>query len=291
MLDRLRALRWLAPPDLGERRTALAAATARAVGWLTIAFGLAWLTACALFLGLPPTRLAACLGAVAVGAGVVALAGRRQVRMAGLLAAVGTFALVTLGTTRAEHVLAPQNLSFFAVVTVAGLTLGGRAGVAAALACILVLMARWGGSQAQPAPPIDPIVAIAVQGTLLLVVALLLQIARVRNDAALSAAERHERAAERRNRELDRERERFRVMSESSQNLITELDLAGNVRYASPNHAEILGWTPEELVGQDWQKVIHSEAVIVDDHALGRAWAAPSPPPTARHDSSRSPAT
>jgi two-component system cell cycle sensor histidine kinase/response regulator CckA len=52
---------------------------------------------------------------------------------------------------------------------------------------------------------------------------------------------------------------RFRAMVEKSTDVITLLDRAGFVLYASPATSEVLGLTPEELVGRDFTLLLHPE--------------------------------
>ena len=260
MPDRSSSLRWLAPTAMEGRRGALAASTARVVGWTMAACGLAGLAAGTLFFDPRPSNLLLCAGAIAVGVGTIALARLGYPRAAGFLAVGGSFAIVALGTWAAEHLLGPSTVGFFAMVIVAGLTLGGLGGVvtAAVSTAYLATLAYW--LRAEPAVVVDPGRAVVAQGIVLMGVAVLLQFVRGRIDDALGQAESHELDLEARTRELESERERFQVMSENSQHLITELDLEGNILYASPNHREVLGWGPEELVGRDWLKVMHPEA-------------------------------
>ena len=48
---------------------------------------------------------------------------------------------------------------------------------------------------------------------------------------------------------LGQSEERFRALAETSHYLVTELDADGRLIYASPNSRELLGYTPEEMLG------------------------------------------
>ncbi|MBU6081615.1 sensor domain-containing diguanylate cyclase [Allobacillus halotolerans] len=60
-------------------------------------------------------------------------------------------------------------------------------------------------------------------------------------------------------RELRESEERFRMIAESSHDLITLLDHDGNILYASPSYEFILGIHPDEYVGQSLLYNIHEE--------------------------------
>jgi len=52
---------------------------------------------------------------------------------------------------------------------------------------------------------------------------------------------------------------RFQVLAESALDLVAEVDLEGRVTYASPSHEEVLGRSPEALVGQRVFEFIHPD--------------------------------
>jgi PAS domain S-box-containing protein len=84
---------------------------------------------------------------------------------------------------------------------------------------------------------------------------------------------------------LRQSEELYRGVIESSSDLIAVIDLDGTARYVSPSVRAILGWLPEELVGQPYVDRIHPEdasAVVrfFDDLAAG----GPQRPITARVD-------
>ena len=55
---------------------------------------------------------------------------------------------------------------------------------------------------------------------------------------------------------------RFRLLSETAADVVILLDSVGTVRYASPSSMDLLGYTPEELVGR-------SARSLVDPHHIG----------------------
>lgn len=76
---------------------------------------------------------------------------------------------------------------------------------------------------------------------------------------------------------LQRERDRFRALIEHSSDLVTVLDRDGTIKYQSPSLEHLLGYDPEEAVGDDVYEYIHPEdrdrvrerfeRVIEDTHA------------------------
>jgi PAS domain S-box-containing protein len=58
---------------------------------------------------------------------------------------------------------------------------------------------------------------------------------------------------------LHRSEERFRVLARTSHDLVTELDGEGHVVYASPNCQEVLGYTPDELIGSSPFSRLHAD--------------------------------
>jgi PAS domain S-box-containing protein len=53
--------------------------------------------------------------------------------------------------------------------------------------------------------------------------------------------------------------ERFRTLVENAYDLITNIDAAGRILFASPNHAEILGWGASELLGTSFSEYLHPD--------------------------------
>jgi PAS domain S-box-containing protein len=54
---------------------------------------------------------------------------------------------------------------------------------------------------------------------------------------------------------------RYRLLTESSHDLISELDAEGRLVYASPNHVEVLGYEPAEILGQSSFDWVHTDDV------------------------------
>jgi len=60
---------------------------------------------------------------------------------------------------------------------------------------------------------------------------------------------------------LERREEHFRSLIENSLDLVSILNVDGTIRYASPSHERILGFTVEEMVGQNVFSFIHPDDV------------------------------
>jgi diguanylate cyclase (GGDEF)-like protein/PAS domain S-box-containing protein len=60
---------------------------------------------------------------------------------------------------------------------------------------------------------------------------------------------------------------RFRLLAESSRDIIAKSDLSGNLSYVSPAVTELAGWTPEEVTGQRIEACIHPDDIpVVQQH-------------------------
>jgi PAS domain S-box-containing protein len=77
--------------------------------------------------------------------------------------------------------------------------------------------------------------------------------------------------------------ELHRLVVEGSRDVITLLDPAGVVRYASPAVQTVLGWLPDEVLGRRWTDDVHPEdAEAVDTYFTNREAGVDAPPPGAR---------
>jgi diguanylate cyclase (GGDEF)-like protein/PAS domain S-box-containing protein len=54
---------------------------------------------------------------------------------------------------------------------------------------------------------------------------------------------------------------RFRLLAEASEDVVVLADLNGDRRYVSPAVRSVLGWDPEELVGQNYSQIVHPDDV------------------------------
>jgi PAS domain S-box-containing protein len=60
---------------------------------------------------------------------------------------------------------------------------------------------------------------------------------------------------------LRRHEERFRLLIENASDIITVLDRDGIIRYGSPSVANILGYNPKELIGENAFALVHPDDV------------------------------
>jgi PAS domain S-box-containing protein len=65
--------------------------------------------------------------------------------------------------------------------------------------------------------------------------------------------------SEQANRALGEDEERFRVLFEKSLDLVSVVDAAGLLLYASPSHEWVVGYMPAELVGKNMLEFVHPE--------------------------------
>jgi diguanylate cyclase (GGDEF)-like protein/PAS domain S-box-containing protein len=54
---------------------------------------------------------------------------------------------------------------------------------------------------------------------------------------------------------------RFRLLAEASEDVVILSDLNGNRRYVSPAVRSVLGWDPDEMVGQNYTQIVHPDDV------------------------------
>jgi diguanylate cyclase (GGDEF)-like protein/PAS domain S-box-containing protein len=68
-------------------------------------------------------------------------------------------------------------------------------------------------------------------------------------------------AARRLREELTSSESRFRLLAETSRDVIVLSNMDGVREYVSPAVTEMLGWLPEELTGEDYTQIVHPEDV------------------------------
>jgi len=77
--------------------------------------------------------------------------------------------------------------------------------------------------------------------------------------ASHDAREELERQEERANRALAESEERYRLLAEHVSDIVLLFDVDGVVTWVSPSVADVLGWTPDELVGRTTQHIAHPD--------------------------------
>jgi len=76
----------------------------------------------------------------------------------------------------------------------------------------------------------------------------------------------------------------FRSLIEGALDLVTVVDDAGKILYASPSHERVMGWSPDELVGRNTLDLVHPDdrALLVQDFEVSVATNASARPVEAR---------
>lgn len=69
--------------------------------------------------------------------------------------------------------------------------------------------------------------------------------------------------------------ERFRLMVENSQDIMTVRDADGKVRYTSPSISRIMGYTQEQMVGSTGFELVHPDERSMVENALKEFWKNP----------------
>lgn len=255
----------LTPPTFEDRRDALSAATIHVVGLVVIMGAGAWLVGGTLVFETKPISLIACAILMAAAALAVRLGRQRQLRPAGWILLLSVWAAMTLPAVASGNVLTRAFGGYAVAVVVAGLMLGGRAAFTTATisAGVGAWLAFYGVYPSTlPLPSGESVVATWIaRSAYLLAIAGLLAYGRSRIDWALDTAASKEVQLVARNRELETSRERFRLLTESTPDLISETTADGKVLYASPNYESTLGFRPEEVIGTSFVELIHPEDI------------------------------
>lgn len=69
---------------------------------------------------------------------------------------------------------------------------------------------------------------------------------------------------------LTDERERYRLLSENSQDVVLRSDADNLVTWASPSVVVALGWEPEDLIGRTLAEIVHPDDLMAGYHAQQR---------------------
>jgi PAS domain S-box-containing protein len=252
---------FLRPPVLQDRRATVAAATTYAVGVTAAIAAVAWMVLWLFLIENAPFGLISTTTVVLCGLAAVVLVRRKRPRAAGWLLVGMLWLVITAALLATGDVQGRMFGRYLVIIVVAGLVLGGRAAFATALlSCGVGAWLALGPDGASSSLPTSEEAALskwAGQSLLFFVVAALLSFARNRIEWALDTADEKESALIQRERDLESSRERFRVLTRSSKDLVTETDDAGIFFYASPNHEEVLGYPPGELIGKSLLEYVH----------------------------------
>jgi PAS domain S-box-containing protein len=218
----------------------------------------------------PRTRLAMASLAFAVEAVAFAALRLHRTTFASVFFLGSMWIIFTIGGWYSGGLGRSLGAAYLMLVVFSGLLLSGRAGVGAAVACYLGLL-FLSFAEARAWLPEARMTESGVIPALLFVafafVALFLYLA----DRDLARVLR-ERSAHR--REIEVGEERYRTLTQNALALIAELDARGRLLYASPQHRDLLGWDPEELVGTPVIEFVHPEERENIAQTLGRAIAA-----------------
>ncbi len=274
--------RWLGEqvdlPRLDDPLEHYAASTSRFValtlmvssllaGGLLLAVGLsAWETEPPAFVA---ARVATAFAAALAFAVPLLLIRRGRFALADHLLVVVTWAGVSIGSGLGGGLHGPGVPAFVIVVVLAGVLLGRHAAVTwtllsiGTIATLTVLPHRTEPDPSAPDHMLRHLAALAVvvgiAGTILIRWS-----TRLRE--ALRAEVEQLRTLEQQDRERRASEARFHGLASQAPDLITEVDERGTIVYASPNHRDVMGYPPEELVGRPFREFFHP------DQAEDRPW-------------------
>ncbi len=190
--------------------------------------------------------------------------------LGGLLLTAGAFAWSAGG------IRAPATLTFIPLVLLAGLLLGFRTGVLAALLAggwaVLMAVAELAGHLPASSVAHTP---LSITGTLLLGLGIVTlaqhltaeEVARVRAEAeSASAARRRTEAA------LSESEQRLALALDAATDGIFDVDLVTGEAYCSPRYFTMLGYTPDEFVPTlaAWEALLHPDDRAIAATAMTR---------------------
>jgi len=203
----------------------------------------------------PTTRMAlAAAGFSAEFAALVALHRRHPVLAAWIVLAALWFCL-TIGGWFGGGLGRSLGAAYLMLTVLAGVLTGGRGAILGGLLSFSAV--QWlSFAQSQAWLPEPRLMENSIVPVMLVVsftaVTLFLYVA----DRNLSKLLR-DRAEQR--REIEVSRERYRVLTENTVALVSELDAAGQILYVSPQYRERLGWDPDELIGHPAAEYVHPD--------------------------------
>lgn len=174
------------------------------------------------------------------------------------------FAGVTAGTWFGGAVPSPGLYGYVVVVVSAGILLPGNAalGVAvASLATIFLVVALHGLVHDASAPHEALYHHITALAATTAMTAAIVMRSSQRARTAIARAVTQQRKLERANRELRALEARFDAIARNSREMVAEFDDDARIAYASPNHRDVLGLAPEELIGVAAADLVHPDEV------------------------------
>jgi PAS domain S-box-containing protein len=203
----------------------------------------------------PSTRLALAAATLAVEALAFAALRRRRIAFATVFLLGCFWLLFTIGGWYGGGVDRSVGAMYLMLIVLSGLLLGGRAGVGTAVVCCLGVV-FLNVAAVRGWLPEARITESDIIPALLFVafafVALFLYLA----DRDLTRVLRERREQQ---REIEVGEERYRTLTQNAVALVSEIDAQGRLLYVSPQHKELLGWDPEDLVGRPALETIHPE--------------------------------
>ncbi len=205
--------------------------------------------------------LAALAGSLAMVAPLL-LIRRGRVALANLAMVAFAYTCAMIGTVLGGGFHSPGFPAFLLIVVLAGVLLGRRAAVGwtlLSLATVSVLGSFPLRAETDPLSPdhiarhlVSLVVFVGISGTVLIRWS-----TRVRE--ALVAEFEQLRALEQRDRERQASEARFHGIANEARDLISELDEEGRMVYASPNHREVMGYEPGQLLGRRFGDFLHPD--------------------------------
>lgn len=273
--------------EFADPERAAAADTLRLVALGVGAVSLAW-ALLGLVLRSDPWPVGVLTGAVPFAGAVAAWTQARRGRLtAGAVLLLGAvYGAITGGVIASGGLAAAADAAYVIVVVASGLLLGlaGTLACAGLVACTLGVLGLLESQGLLGTVPGTPTPDLWIGHSVVIAVGAALAYAMARRlRTAVGLRREAERALHRRRLELGAVHERFRCVAESTRDLLCETDAKGIVVYASANHAAVLGYAAESLLGGSIAQLIRPEERARAEAEFGRLFAGRLPRPVVFH--------
>lgn len=199
---------------------------------------------------------------------------RGHTSAAGILMLTGLWAIVTILCITAGGLSAQARNFYVVIIVFAGLFFGSRAGIGAAVTCVLttfgMVVAERAGWLTTPPLPYNNIVRWVSFGFLLILITVLQHIASGAIDSAVRRNAEEVRERQRAEELMRGSEQRFRTLAETATDTIIAIDRNSRILFANSSAERLFGYRQEELVGQYLTMLMPERFRAAHEQALAR---------------------